>query len=124
MCLGKTALVIATSLAEPADGPTLVVCPVSVLGNWSRELERFAPSLDVMVHHGPGRSQGHDAPFAERAAGHDVVLTTYSLVPRDIDDLTSLRWRRVVLDAAQPNKTPSTTPARAVPGGRAHVCPP
>ncbi|MFP5579672.1 MAG: DEAD/DEAH box helicase, partial [Acidimicrobiia bacterium] len=114
MGLGKTAQVIATFLAEPVDAPTLVVCPVSVLGNWSRELERFAPALDVMVHHGPGRSQGHDATFAERAAGHDVVLTTYSLVPRDIGDLTSVHWGRVVLDEAQQIKNPSTALARAV----------
>ena len=113
MGLGKTAQVIATFLAEPTDGPTLVVCPVSVLGNWSRELARFAPALDVMVHHGPGRLTD-DASFADRGAGHDVVLTTYSLVPRDVEHLTSLRWDRVVLDEAQQIKNPSTALARAV----------
>ena len=86
MGLGKTAQLIATMLADPGAGPTLVVCPVSVLGNWERELARFAPTLSVIVHHGP------DAPPARRAIWgrgrrHDVVLTTYSLLARDVDDL-------------------------------------
>ena len=83
MGLGKTAQLLATLLADPVDGPTLVVCPVSVLGNWERELARFAPALRVLVHHGAGRSAATSRRFAERAAGHDVVLTTYSLVARD-----------------------------------------
>ncbi|MGH9266592.1 MAG: SNF2 helicase-associated domain-containing protein, partial [Acidimicrobiales bacterium] len=77
MGLGKTAQLIAAVLADPVKGATLVVCPVSVLGNWERELARFAPSLDVHTHHGPDR--------ASRAfTGHDVVITTYSLVARDV----------------------------------------
>lgn len=114
MGLGKTAQVIATLLADPTDEPTLVVCPVSVLGNWHRELERFAPGLSVLVHHGPGRFRDHDEPFAERAAAHDVVLTTYSLVARDLDELTAVGWGRMVLDEAQQVKNPGTRQSRAV----------
>ncbi len=118
MGLGKTAQVIATLLADPAGGPTLVVCPVSVLGNWERELARFAPALDVLVHHGPGR---HDPerPLAERATEHDVVLTTYSVLARDRDALAALDWGRVVLDEAQQVKNPATAVARAAGGLRA-----
>jgi hypothetical protein len=114
MGLGKTAQVIATFLAEPVEAPTLVVCPVSVIGNWGRELERFAPGLDVLVHHGAGRMRDEDEPFAERVQRHDVVLTSYSLVPRDIEHLGAVRWGRVVLDEAQQIKNPSTALARAV----------
>ena len=64
MGLGKTAQLIAAVLADPIGGPTLVVCPTSVLGNWERELERFAPSLRVLVHHGPDRFRSHDATAA------------------------------------------------------------
>src|SRR5207248_5104567 len=65
MGLGKTAQLIATLLADPVDGPTLVVCPVSVLGNWERELARFAPSLEVRTHHGADRR-------SRALAGHDL----------------------------------------------------
>ena len=112
MGLGKTAQVIAALLADPGDGPALVVCPVSVLGNWERELARFAPGLSVMVHHGPGRHD-HDQDFGQRAAGHDVVLTTYSLLARDRDHLAAVEWSRVVLDEAQQVKNPGTAQTRA-----------
>jgi len=64
MGLGKTTQVIASVLSDRVDGPTLVVCPTSVLGNWEREVNRFAPGLSVMVHHGAGRMREHDEPFA------------------------------------------------------------
>lgn len=112
MGLGKTAQLIATILADPVDGPTLVICPVSVMGNWARELERFAPDLSVMVHHGADRH--HDAvPFAERAAAVDVVVCTYSLLARDLDALASVAWGRVAFDEAQQVKNPGTATARA-----------
>lgn len=113
MGLGKTAQLIASLLADPAPGPTLVVCPVSVLGNWAREIERFAPALTVLAHHGRERFDD-DGDFASRAHAHDVVLTTYSLVARDVDHLREVEWGRVVLDEAQQVKNPSTATARAV----------
>lgn len=112
MGLGKTAQLIATVLADRVDGPTLVVCPVSVLGNWANELERFAPELTVLVHHGPERCR--DEGFAELAAGHDVVLTTYALVSRDVEQLSDTTFARVVLDEAQQVKNSGTRQARAV----------
>jgi SNF2 family DNA or RNA helicase len=112
MGLGKTAQLIATVLADRVDGPTLVVCPVSVLGNWANELERFAPELTVLVHHGPERCR--DEGFAELAAAHDVVLTTYALVSRDVEQLSDTTFARVVLDEAQQVKNSGTRQARAV----------
>ena len=113
MGLGKTAQLIATLLADPAAGPTLVVCPVSVLGNWQREIERFAPGLSVQLHHGPERCR-HDADeFAERATGCDVTLTTYGLLHRDRELLEAVRWGRVALDEAQQIKNSGAKVARA-----------
>jgi hypothetical protein len=112
MGLGKTAQLIASLLAHPGDGPTLVVCPVSVLGNWERELARFAPCLRVLVHHGPARNEGKEV-LEKRAAVHDVVLTTYSLLTRDHDRLVPVRWSTVVFDEAQQVKNPGSAQTRA-----------
>lgn len=113
MGLGKTAQLIATLLADPVDAPTLVVCPVSVLGNWERELERFAPGLVVKVHHGPDRLRADDQPFLERAPA-DVILTTYAIVARDTSMLNEVPWGRLVLDEAQQVKNAATAQARAI----------
>ncbi|MGC8514035.1 MAG: DEAD/DEAH box helicase [Acidimicrobiales bacterium] len=112
MGLGKTAQLIAAMIADPAGGPTLVVCPVSVLGNWERELARFAPSLRVLVHHGGARNAG-DVALAERAADVDVVVSTYSLLARDREALEGVEWARLVFDEAQQLKNPSAAQTRA-----------
>src|SRR5207302_7974535 len=80
MGLGKTPQVIAL-LLERGSGPSLVVCPTSVVGNWRHELGRFAPGLKVLVHHGSDRAMGEE--LAVAALQHDVVLSTYSLLHRD-----------------------------------------
>ena len=103
MGLGKTVQVIAFLLSEAERGaalrPTLIVCPTSVVGNWQREIARFGPRLKVLVHHGSERMEG--GAFAKSAAKHDVVLTTYSLLQRDIESLKQLTWQGVILDEAQ-----------------------
>ncbi len=113
MGLGKTAQLIATLLSDPINEPTLVVCPVSVLGNWQRELERFAPGLRVKVHHGPDRLRTEEQISAARADA-DVVLTTYSLVARDLALLQAVPWGRLVLDEAQQVKNPGTAQTKAI----------
>jgi non-specific serine/threonine protein kinase len=112
MGLGKTAQLIGAMLADDANGPTLVVCPVSVLGNWEREINRFAPDLSVIVHHGAGRTREADD-FVSTVEGSDVVLTTFSLLHRDIDTLGAVAWGRLALDEAQQIKNPGTKVARA-----------
>ncbi|HEY3080998.1 MAG TPA: DEAD/DEAH box helicase [Chloroflexota bacterium] len=111
MGLGKTIETIA-ALLDQKTPPVLIVCPTTVLGNWVRELARFAPGLRVLVHHGPGRAG--EAEFAEAAAGHDVVLTTYALVHRDEALLGALTWATIVLDEAQNVKNPAARTSRAV----------
>jgi SNF2 family DNA or RNA helicase len=108
MGLGKTVELIAFLLHErenednePTDGPgpALLICPLSVVGNWQKELERFAPHLQVLVHHGLDRLFGHE--FLESVAGKDVVITTYALAQKDEEDLAAVSWSHVVLDEAQ-----------------------
>jgi len=107
MGLGKTVQVIAYLLARGQQhGPHLVVCPTSVLGNWAREIKRFAPELRVLTHHGLYRNP-------RRFAGHDVVLTTYGLLSRDADDLEAFDWDVAILDEAQAIKNPDSKRARA-----------
>ncbi len=124
MGLGKTVQMIALLLRErapgsPSVGPTLVLCPMSVVGNWQREIERFAPSLRTMVHHGLHRRRDHT--FAEEAADNDAVVTTYALAHRDRAQLRTVAWERIVLDEAQNLKNPVTLQARAVRALRANT---
>jgi SNF2 family DNA or RNA helicase len=118
MGLGKTACLIAAILyGQAASGnvtatPSLVICPMSIVGNWQRELQRFAPSLAVMVHHGAERLSG-DA-FAEEARKHDVVITTYSLALRDKEHLSAITWHHVVIDEAQNIKNDSAKQTQAI----------
>jgi SNF2 family DNA or RNA helicase len=112
MGLGKTVQVLALLAHESAEAPTLLVCPMSVVGNWQREAQRFVPSLRVLVHHGPGRLQG-DA-LAKATTEHDLVITTYALAARDAEQLRELRWERIALDEAQHVKNSATAQSRAV----------
>jgi non-specific serine/threonine protein kinase len=118
MGLGKTAQVLALLVAERssptanASGPTLVVCPMSVVENWRREAERFAPDLAVHVHHGGDRLGAED--LAVAAAGVNLVITTYGLVARDADVLAAIGWGRLVLDEAQNIKNSAARQAQAV----------
>ncbi|MWC28599.1 DEAD/DEAH box helicase [Paenibacillus sp. MMS18-CY102] len=93
-------------------GPALLVCPTSVIGNWEKELERFAPGLKVMLHYGPKRDKG--AAFAEAAAAADVVITSYSLVPLDEEDFESIEWNVLCLDEAQNIKNVNTKQSAAI----------
>ena len=111
MGLGKTVQLLALEVLR-RGGPTLLICPMSVVGNWQREAERFAPGLSVHVHHGADRLGGHD--LVETAAEHDVVITTYALATRDADALGEVEWDRVVLDEAQNIKNSSSRQSQVI----------
>lgn len=123
MGLGKTVQLLALLVAERGQGgagrpgPTLLICPMSVVGNWQREAERFAPDLAVHVHHGAERLAGED--LARAATEADLVLTTYGLAARDQQALVSIEWARVVLDEAQNIKNTAAKQAQAVRGLKA-----
>ncbi|WP_433757020.1 DEAD/DEAH box helicase [Nocardia sp. CA-135398] len=115
MGLGKTVQVLALLVHErertDGCGPTLLVSPMSVVGNWQREAQRFAPDLRVLVHHGVGRKSGTE--LDEAVADADLVITTYSLLARDAAELARQQWDRVVLDEAQHIKNAGTRQAKA-----------
>ncbi|HTM21022.1 MAG TPA: DEAD/DEAH box helicase [Kofleriaceae bacterium] len=112
MGLGKTLQTIAHIVAEKESGrldaPALVVAPTSLLGNWRRELRRFAPALRVLALHGPGRR-----PLLPAIPQYDVVVTSYPLLLRDIDDLAGHRFHLAILDEAQTIKNPRSQAHRA-----------
>jgi len=116
MGLGKTVQLLALESAqrhgEPGTGPTLLLCPMSLVGNWQREAAKFAPALRVYAHHGSARLRG-DA-LREHLVDTDIMVTTYATVTRDIDELTGFRWNRVVLDEAQAVKNSLSRGAKAV----------
>jgi non-specific serine/threonine protein kinase len=118
MGLGKTIQLLALLLSEREQAkdrviaPTLLVCPMSVVGNWQHEAARFAPALRVHVHHGGERLSGEQ--FARILSDVDLVVTTYGLVARDQEQLAAVRWERVVLDEAQNIKNSAARQAQAV----------
>jgi SNF2 family DNA or RNA helicase len=94
------------------ESPTLLVCPTSVLGNWEREVKKFAPTLKAIVHHGDKRSKGKT--FAKAVKTKDLVITSYPLVYRDATTLEAVSWQGVVLDEAQNIKNPGAKQSQAV----------
>ena len=105
MGLGKTIQILARTLADHR-GPTLIVCPTTLMDNWCREAAKFTPELRTAIYHGTGRDLA-----AVRAAA-DIVVTTYALLAKD-PALRDVPWHRVILDEAQAIKNPSSRAAQA-----------
>lgn len=103
MGLGKTPQTLALLQhawdEEEERKPSLLVCPTSLTGNWSKEAKKFVPNLPIHVHHGPERLKG-DA-FYQTAAKQGLVITTYGLLHRDLETFQKINWRTVILDEAQ-----------------------
>nr|WP_261381295.1 DEAD/DEAH box helicase [Paenibacillus cremeus] len=104
-------------LQEPSGeheqaAPSLLICPTSVLGNWQKELQRFAPDLRIYLHYGPARAKGER--FAASCSGHDLVLTTYTLAHLDETELASVNWESICLDEAQNIKNAYTKQASSI----------
>ncbi|NJO74329.1 MAG: DEAD/DEAH box helicase, partial [Leptolyngbyaceae cyanobacterium RM1_406_9] len=121
MGLGKTVQVIARLIQErelaeqegTAVPPTLLVAPTSVLGNWHKEIEKFAPRLRAVVHHGNQRLQTEDE-FKATCLDHDVVITSFTLARKDAKLLNEVDWHRLVLDEAQNIKNPKAAQTKAI----------
>ncbi|HEY9645896.1 MAG TPA: DEAD/DEAH box helicase, partial [Chroococcidiopsis sp.] len=122
MGLGKTVQVIARlvherELAQQAGTtplpPTLLVAPTSVVGNWQREIGKFAPHLRVVVHHGSQRSTDPVA-FKQACRTHDVLITSFALARKDVKLLGDINWHRIVLDEAQNIKNPKSDLTKAI----------
>jgi hypothetical protein len=125
MGLGKTIQLLALLAREqdehaaqpgsddlPGPGPSLLICPMSVVGNWEREAAQFTPQLGVHTHHGAGRLTGEELSAAVAAA--DLVITSYGVATRDREALRQVTWHRVICDEAQNIKNAATRQAQAV----------
>ncbi|MEH7096828.1 DEAD/DEAH box helicase [Neobacillus vireti] len=107
--------------APKAKVPTksaLIICPTSVLGNWQKELERFAPEMKVYLHYGSNRLKEED--FSERVQDADVVLTSYGLSHLDSEEFESMVWSSIAIDEAQNIKNAQTKQSKAVRRLRGH----
>ncbi|MEL7086483.1 MAG: DEAD/DEAH box helicase, partial [Cyanobacteria bacterium J06597_1] len=93
--------------------PTLLIVPTSVVGNWKRELEKFAPHLRVAIHHGSDRNQDKTA-FRRLYDEYDVIITSFTLARKDSKLLSAVEWHRLVLDEAQNIKNPKTAQTKAI----------
>jgi SNF2 family DNA or RNA helicase len=113
MGLGKTvqalAVIEALQLNSRAQGASLVVCPASLVENWRREAKRFCPGLKTFAHHGSNRLSS-----SEEINGHELVITSYGTLIRDIDLFSSSRLRCVIGDEAQHIKNRRTQNAKAL----------
>ncbi|ACY12817.1 DEAD/DEAH box helicase [Haliangium ochraceum] len=123
MGLGKTLQTISHLVAEKEAGrldqPALVVAPTSLVGNWMREMARFAPSLRCLAMHGSGRHA-----LWKRVAESDVVVTTYGLLIRDLERFRERSYHLLILDEAQAIKNRRSQAHRAVKAvdARFHLC--
>ena len=122
MGLGKTVQVIARLAQEremaEAEGintlpPTLLIAPTSVLGNWQREIHKFAPHITTAVHHGGNRTKDTKL-FKAMCRDHDVIITSFSLARLDAKLFSGVNWHRVVLDEAQNIKNPKAAQTKAI----------
>ena len=118
MGLGKTVQVIARLVQEQEQAidplkPTLLIAPTSVVGNWRKEIEKFAPHLKAIVHHGTERAKNVDE-FQTMAEQNNVVITSFTLIRKDLKLIESVEWHRLVLDEAQNIKNPKAAQTKAI----------
>jgi SNF2 family DNA or RNA helicase len=118
MGLGKTVQVIARLVQEQEQAtaplkPTLLIAPTSVVGNWRREIEKFAPHLRAIVHHGNERAKDVKE-FQAMANQNNVIITSFTLIRKDLKLIESVDWHRLVLDEAQNIKNPKAEQTKAI----------
>ncbi|PSF30498.1 ATP-dependent helicase [Aphanothece hegewaldii CCALA 016] len=117
MGLGKSLQVIARLITERETNhpilPTLLIAPTSVVGNWQKEIEKFAPHLKSFIHHGSSRYQD-ETEFQSASLEHDLVITSFTLARKDAKLFNSLTWQRIVIDEAQNLKNPKAAQTKAI----------
>src|SRR5690606_30809087 len=97
---------------QAMDTPSLLICPTSVIGNWERALERFAPHLNVVLHYGSKRPKAEQ--FFDSIRGADLVITSYALAQIDSEELQQISWDSLCLDEAQNIKNAYSKQAIAI----------
>lgn len=118
MGLGKTVQVISLlrrAFRNEQNGPVLIIVPRSLIWNWAKELERFAPELPVYIHYGPGRAT--ENPGSDRKR---IILTTYSITRIDIEELMPIEFSYLILDESQHIKNLNAKRTMAILGLKAH----
>ncbi len=120
MGLGKSLQVIGRLVTErdlentgDRIPPTLLIAPTSVVGNWQKEIEKFAPHLQSMIHHGRNRIEDETI-FQAASLKQDIVITTFTLARKDIKLLQKVTWQRIVLDEAHNIKNHKTAQTQAI----------
>jgi SNF2 family DNA or RNA helicase len=117
MGLGKSLQVIARLVKERETSeeilPTLLIAPTSVIGNWEKEVQKFAPDLKTIVHHGSNRVNNEDE-FKKNSLSHDMTITSFTIVRKDIKLFNSVNWQRIVVDEAQNIKNPQAEQTKAI----------
>jgi SNF2 family DNA or RNA helicase len=93
--------------------PTLLIAPTSVVGNWQKEIEKFAPHLRAIVHHGSDRTQDTKA-FQNICQTHDLIITSFTLIRKDEAMFSAMNWHRIVIDEAQNIKNPKAAQTKAI----------
>ena len=111
MGLGKTMQIIALLLSRPSDTPALLVAPTSVIGNWDREIKKFAPSINIFIYHG---SQRKDMSFHKAIDEKQIVITSFGLLRRDKAVFQGYKWSRIIVDEAQNIKNPTSSQTKAL----------
>ncbi len=117
MGLGKTVQLIAYLLhihSQNPGQPSLIICPTSVLGNWQKELERFAPDLKVGMHYGSTRPKGEQFAKYLETERPDVLLSTYGIASSDAEEMQGIHWTSITLDEAQNIKNMYTKQSRTI----------
>ena len=113
MGLGKTIQVLALLLKERGGGPSLLVAPASLLGNWQAEAARFAPDLKLLLLHGMTRQEAAKFAAPHALDGYDLVLASYAGAT-GMPWMAKIAWKRIVADEAQAIKNAGTKQSRAV----------
>lgn len=114
MGLGKTLQVISFLASEKKSGnniPSIVICPTSLVYNWLSEIQRFYPDLKVLVISGSREERKNSI---ENYKGHDILITSYPLIRRDIEYYYSIDFKYCILDEAQQIKNPNSINAKSV----------
>ncbi len=112
MGLGKTMQLISLLLHAPKQRAALLIAPTSVIGNWYKELEKFAPSIKATIHHGAKRTKQND--FKQLVADNDIIITSYGLIRKDKTLFKDISWSRLIIDEAQNIKNPTAAQTKVI----------
>ncbi len=110
---GRRKQTVKSATKESQLPPTLLIAPTSVVGNWRREIQKFAPHITATVHHGSERAKDAKI-FKQACRDHDIIITSFALARKDAKLFNQIEWHRIVLDEAQNIKNPKAALTKAI----------